>query len=153
MSLPGILSTARGFADTWRLTHTLIFMSTLATSQQERRPVTSKIAKRFRRLAARYLRDINVPDELYTKVQGGSTGGFAISRTKQKMAKVRGCSCDNRPFDLFNDAKTYGPHAELYFLLLRSMSRETPFSFTRLVDVRLPAGNDPLALPWSCERP
>ena len=49
--------------------------------------------------------------------------------------------------------------------LIRNVSRETGrmsiqvFSFPRLVDVRLPASNDPLSQgalegpPWSCERP
>ena len=59
-----------------------------------------------------------------------------------------------QPPNLFNDAKKYGPHAELYFFLQRSITRETehmnrnnpiPFSFTRLEDVRPPAGNDPLS--------
>ena len=64
----------------------------------------------------------------------------------------------------FNDAKTYGPHAELYFFLLRSMSRETehvsrnsPFfslSFTLLADVGPSRWQWPLeGPPWSCERP
>ena len=69
MSLPGILSTARGLAHIW-LTPTLRFMSKLAQAS-----------------GSGVCRDINFPDEIYTNVPGGSTGSFAISRPKHKMPK------------------------------------------------------------------
>ena len=74
----------------------------------------------------------------------------------------------------FNDAKKCGPHAQLLSFPLRHMRREIEpiepehasiespifaFPFTRLADVRLLAGNDPLSpealegLPWHCEWP
>ena len=69
----------------------------------------------------------------------------------------------------FNDAKKYGPHAELYFFLLRDNRCETDpvepghvsivcpvftFSFVQPEGLFLPAGNDPLSqaalggFPW-----
>ena len=64
------------------------------------------------------------------------------------------------PAKEFNDAKKYGPHAELHFFLLRNVRCETDpiapghviieasfsrVSFTQLEGLFLPASNDPLS--------